>query len=362
MYGGEKYYEAWAQTPASLSGVFSEHPVWMLGMCYRSLDGACEEEKWSHMLQDFETRIWLTYRKEFPKIDTYVTDAGWGCMIRTGQMLLAQGLMCHYLGRDWRRNESAGVPAKYGEILRMFLDTPKSIYSIHNIVATGYQFDKRAGEWYGPGSIAQVLQALFLRHNVDDSITVHVSNDQVIYRDRIQNKCEVSEDEWKSVIILLPLRLGLERVNDIYLPSLRKMFEFPQSLGFIGGKPAAAHYFVGAQDSNVLYLDPHVVRVAITDPDAPFASSSYHCKVPRKMKIADLDPSLAAGFYCQTKGEFEDLCDRIAALNEDGTPFFSVADKEPSYDTDAAVGMERGPSSGVPAFGSDDEEDDFEML
>lgn len=41
----------------------------------------------------------MTYRAVFPEMDTcngnYVTDTGWGCMVRVGQMLMAQTLKRH---------------------------------------------------------------------------------------------------------------------------------------------------------------------------------------------------------------------------------------------------------------------------
>ena len=77
----------------------------------------------SLFLDDFESKIWLTYRSNFPPIarspspdahrtsfsaglrsqlvkqTDFTTDAGWGCMIRSGQSLLANALVLLKLGR-----------------------------------------------------------------------------------------------------------------------------------------------------------------------------------------------------------------------------------------------------------------------
>lgn len=74
-------------------------------------------------LDDVEARIWLTYRSNFPSIPKsndpnatsvlsfstrlknlgnqggFNSDTGWGCMIRSGQSLLANALAVHELGR-----------------------------------------------------------------------------------------------------------------------------------------------------------------------------------------------------------------------------------------------------------------------
>ena len=50
-----------------------------------------------------------------------------------------------------------------------------------------------------------------------------------------------------ALLLLIPLTLGVGKVNELYLPQLQRVLTFPQSVGIVGGRPGASLFFVGYQ-------------------------------------------------------------------------------------------------------------------
>ena len=67
-------------------------PIYLLGETYRGKGEDPDAEVLAQLICDLRSRIWLTYRQGFAPIEgsSLTSDAGWGCMLRTGQMMLAQ--------------------------------------------------------------------------------------------------------------------------------------------------------------------------------------------------------------------------------------------------------------------------------
>lgn len=119
----------------------------------------------------------FTYRRDFPALHPYpiTSDAGWGCMLRSAQMLMGYALLRQQLGADWRMPMSSSPQQRlkslqkcdaYCNILRFFLDQPGKphVYSLHHLVQAGMRYDKLPGEWFGPSTVSLVLRDLCKAH------------------------------------------------------------------------------------------------------------------------------------------------------------------------------------------------------
>ncbi|EXJ89758.1 autophagy-like protein 4 [Capronia epimyces CBS 606.96] len=335
-----------------------------------SLSNDPSDGGWPHaFLDDFESRIWMTYRCNFTPIpraqdpssnasmsfsvrlrnlterEGFTSDTGWGCMIRSGQSLLANTLMMLHLGRDWRRDQIPTSPSTSGspsestqreaEILSLFADSPDAPFSIHRFVQHGASAcGKHPGQWFGPSATASCIKELSTECAAAGLRVYVTPSASEVYEDRFRSiaAASLSDPAIKPTLILLGIRLGLDRITPVYHEALKSSLTYPQSIGIAGGRPSSSHYFVGCQGDLFFYLDPHETRPAL-----PYHASAAeyseeeiatcHTRRLRGLRISEMDPSMLIGFLIKDDADWEDWKRRIREVK--GKAIVNVFDKEP---------------------------------
>ncbi|XP_069794407.1 cysteine protease ATG4C isoform X2 [Narcine bancroftii] len=370
-------------------------PVFLLGKCYHfksegmdeSASGCTDTFTNTQLIsgnvhqfrKDFVSRIWLTYRCEFPQLKgcNLTTDCGWGCTLRSGQMMLAQSLLLHFLGRDWiwadvqqvvplesdlfksktlESEENAGFtflpplektqqdinekldlssnekhslnPVSstsedeklHRTIISWLGDNPATTFGIHKLIELGENSGKRAGDWYGPAVVAHIL-----RRAVEEAvepklqgITIYVAQDCTVYIGDVLEKHSQTVERGNpnssgrnAVVILIPVRLGGEKINLEYKEGILSL-EF--CVGIIGGKPKQSFYFLGFQDDSLIYMDPHYCQSFVDVSMEDFPLESYHCPSPKKMPFGKMDPSCTIGLYSSSEYYFNQIIDEVTKV------------------------------------------------
>jgi cysteine protease ATG4 len=356
--------------------------------------------------QEVYTRVWFTYRKDFLPINgnfRYTSDCGWGCMIRSAQMLMGEAMLRHFFGLNWSIYRSFKEPndiQMYKTILSFFNDRPsvECPLGLHYLMdVADEKVDKngnsnqgeksRVGTWFGPTSICILIRDALNKATqyfektqnkkkelgLLKQFKVYVARDCTIYKKDVFTLCygdnEVNNENtsssagqvFKPCVILVSVRLGGEDLNEVYVPALKELLEMKTCIGIIGGRPKHSLYFFGYQSDKVIYLDPHFcqpfVNVSTSTSTKPaqtrsnkndfsmlsssssesdsndttsipneyFDNTSFHCSTPNKISFLKIDPSLAIGFYCATRQDFDDLCDYAALMSEGMYPIFGVS-------------------------------------
>ncbi|AET40845.1 cysteine protease ATG4 Ecym_6474 [Eremothecium cymbalariae DBVPG len=315
-------------------------------------------EPWNpEFLKDVNSRLHFTYRTRFAPIprhidgpspmrisillrdnplnvienvlnnlDCFQTDIGWGCMIRTGQSLLANALQLANLGRDFRISGSdSDINEVEMKIIRWFEDNPKHPFSLHKFVQEGYKLSgKKPGEWFGPSAISRSIRSLVMKFpgsGIDHCIISTDSAD--VYLDEIDPLFRANPKA--NVLLLLGVRLGVDFTNEYYWDDIKNILSSSQSVGISGGRPSSSLYFFGYQGDYLFYLDPHKVQLnlALYESDEE-RFHSVHPQTFNKIHLSAIDPSMLLGFLLT--GEDDWLSWKTTVL---GSKIIHLSDSKP---------------------------------
>ncbi|KAI1430939.1 hypothetical protein GGR50DRAFT_700668 [Xylaria sp. CBS 124048] len=336
-----------SDTPAdSITGSFDE------SLAYEE---APRDNGWPPaFLDDFESRIWMTYRSEFQPIPRshdpkalsalsfsmriktqlsdqagFASDSGWGCMIRSGQSLLANAMAIQRLGRAWRRGTREVEERK---ILALFADDTRAPYSIHNFVRHGASAcGKYPGEWFGPSATARCIQALTNAH--EPNLRVYSTGDGPdVYEDNFMKIAKPDDKTFHPTVILVGTRLGIDKITSVYWEALVASLQMSQSIGIAGGRPSSSHYFIGVQGLQFFYLDPHYTRPLFPYREdvtqyAEEEVDTCHTRKLRRLHIKEMDPSMLIGFLIRDEEDWKDW--RRGVKHVQGKAIIHVSDHDP---------------------------------
>ncbi|KAI3404864.2 ATG4 [Candida oxycetoniae] len=265
--------------------------------------------------------------------ENFTSDAGWGCMIRTSQNLLANTMLKLAKSKqeekkekqnkaeddkkqnevdDKKQNEVDDKKQRdkeiFSQIIALFQDNIKSPFSLHNFirVVSGSPLQIKPGQWFGPNAASASIKKLTAEQNEKndaDSLVpvpfVYVSENCDLYDDEIE---EIFQKEKKPLLLLFPIRLGIDQVNKYYHDSILQLLASEYSVGIAGGKPSSSFYFLGYEnDDELIYLDPHSPQMV----EEPINTNSYHVTEYSKLNIEMLDPSMMIGILVKTMAEYQ---------------------------------------------------------
>ncbi len=126
----------------------------------------------------------------------------------------------------------------------------------------------------------------------------HWSRAGIIYRDALPRN--------GPILVLVPLRLGLDELNPSYIPLRRSLLTCPLCVGIIGGRESSSYYFMGWSGEDVLILDPHTTQPAFEKTEHPIALDSFRPS-PVAMPFRAMDPSVSVGFLLSCYAQMDDL-------------------------------------------------------
>ena len=198
-------------------------------------------------------------------------------------------------------------------------------------------------------------------------LKVYVNGDGAdVYEDSVFKLAKASDGTFTPTLILVGIRLGIDRVTPAYREALKASLQLPQSVGIAGGRPSSSHYFFGLQGDQFFYLDPHITRPALPFHKNPTdfteeEMDSCHTRRLRRLPLKDMDPSMLIAFLIKDEEDWTSW--RRAIGTASGKTVVHVADEEPSLHGHGAV--RKSAVDDVETLDDEyegDEEDDGEMV
>ena len=333
----------------------------------------------------------MTYRSKYRRqinVKTkyeYSSDCGWGCMIRSSQMIFARMIykIFKHIYKNQYNSETITISIipyfmddylllseikesdyiilgldPYIEQLKKYLrekieknqykefhlkaiDPP---FSIQKICTIGELFGRTCGEWFSDFELPKIYEIINSTFNIIPNLSIMHFNSNIEISTLLENCFEKDiEDKDQNIFInncyinnkkdkykfkkmgaiFVSVRLGVSKISPEYYPSIKRLFDCKQFLGFIGGKADSASYFFGFCGDNLLYLDPHINQECQSFLDEK-TKGTYMNKTVFELNFNSLQCAFTIGFLFRTLYEFTQLLDFFKKFNNDKSRCFHI--------------------------------------
>ena len=318
--------------------------------------------------------LYFCYRSKFPPIENikkhnhYTSDSGWGCMIRCCQMILSRALYKMFKHLNFKTYKAIfktliyfmetpflleELPDDFVPIMNWFLkqsytkDPSKEVtiksftapFSIKNICGFGKLFNKTAGEWFSDVYLSQIVDMINTHFKCFPQLKILCSQSCITLSDLVNgmftkdnthlkntdNSIMFRDEKWyynKMGLIFVSVRLGINKIAEEYINQIKTLFSCKQCIGFIGGKQAYAYYFIGYNESNFFYLDPHITKETAKSLKNEKDLSSYLMKDIHWLPFHDLQTSFTIGFMIRDFKEYNEFIKWVEEYTKGSFPCF----------------------------------------
>ena len=119
--------------------------------------------------------------------------------------------------------------------MALFADDPNAPFSLHRFVEHGASAcGKHPGEWFGPSATARCIKALSEEYS-DTGLNVYITGDGAdVYTDSFLETATADDGTFIPTLILVGIRLGIDRVTPVYWEALKSSLQLSQSVGIAG--------------------------------------------------------------------------------------------------------------------------------